>query len=227
MKKRVFTLVELLVVIAIIAVLAGLAIPAVGIAKQKAKQTQARVDISSLETALLEYEKDKGTFAALPNYSSLTGSSYVLNSNDKMIVNSFGSRDSNRYYDAIMEVLTFTPVNGSAVTDATNLVTGSGLKLLSFNRKRHQYFRPRSTTQKDPLDTAATPAEQFLILDPWGRRYNIALDGNYNGYIDDANGFGGITQANTRINAKVMIFSYGSEKEDRPRNYICSWKQGK
>ena len=222
MKKCVFTLGELLVVIAIIAVLAGLAIPAVGIAKQKAKQTQARVDISSLETALLEYEKDKGTFAALPNYSSLT-----TTNNDKRIVNSFGGRDSNRYYDAIMEVLTFTPVNGSAVTDATNLVTGSGLKLLSFNRKRHQYFRPRSTKQKDPLDTAATPAEQFLILDPWGRRYNIALDGNYNGYIDDANGFGGITQANTRINAKVMIFSYGSEKEDKPRNYICSWKQGK
>ena len=225
MKKCVFTLVELLVVIAIIAVLAGLAIPAVGIAKQKAKQTQARVDISSLETALLEYEKDKGTFAALPNYSSLTGSSYVLNSNDKMIVNSFGSRDSNRYYDAIMEVLTFTPVNGSAVTDATNLVAGNNLSLLNYNRKRHQYFRPRATAVADPLASSADP--EFLILDPWGRRYNIALDGNYNGYIDDANGFGGITQANTRINAKVMIFSYGSEKEDKPRNYICSWKQGK
>ena len=220
MKKRVFTLVELLVVIAIIAVLAGLAIPAVGIAKQKAKQTQARVDINSLEAAFAEYEKDRGTFAALPNYSSLT-----TTNDDKRIVNSFGSRDSNRYYDAIMEVLTFTPVDGANVTDATNLKQGSSLKLLSFNRKRHQYFRPRATAVSDPLAPSADP--EFLILDPWGRRYNIALDGNYNGYIDDANGFGGITQANTRINAKVMIFSYGSEKEDRAKNYICSWKQGK
>ena len=226
MKKRVFTLVELLTVIAIISVLAGLAIPAVGIAKQKAKQTQARVDINSLETAFMEYEKDRGTFAALPNYSSLTGSNYTLDV-DKKIVNAFGSRDSNRYYDAIMEVLTFTPVNGSAVTDNTNLVTGGSLKLLPFNRKRQQYLRPAKALVADlQNDPQATPSE-FLILDPWGRRYNIALDGNYNGYIDDANGFGGITQANTRINAKVMIFSYGSDKENRAKNYICSWKQGK
>lgn len=220
MKKRVFTLVELLVVIAIIAVLAGLAIPAVGIAKQKAKQTQARVDINSLEAAFAEYEKDRGTLAALPNYGSLT-----TTNNDKRIVNDFNSRNSNRYYDAIMEVLTFTPVDGSAVTDSTTLVAGSSVKLLPFNRKRHQYFRPRAAKIADPLASSADP--EFLILDPWGRRYNIALDGNYNGYIDDANGFGGITQNNTRINAKVMIFSYGSDKEDKARNYICSWKQGK
>ena len=31
-----------------------------GNAKQKAKQTQARVDINSLEAAFSEYEKDKG-----------------------------------------------------------------------------------------------------------------------------------------------------------------------
>ena len=226
MKKRVFTLVELLVVIAIIAVLAGLAIPAVSIAKQKAKQTQARVDINSLEAAFAEYEKDRGTLAALPNYGSLTGSNYTLG-DDKKIVNEFGSRDSNRYYDAIMEVLTFTPVNGSAVTANTNLVTGSSQKLLPFNRKRQQYMRPAKALVADLQNDSQSAPSEFLILDPWGRRYNIALDGNYNGYIDDANGFGGITQANTRINAKVMIFSYGSDKENRRNNYICSWKQGK
>ena len=226
MKKRVFTLVELLVVIAIIAVLAGLAIPAVSIAKQKAKETQARVDINSLEAAFAEYEKDRGTLAALPNYGSLTGSNYTLG-DDKKIVNEFGSRDSNRYYDAIMEVLTFTPVNGSAVTSSTHLVAGNNLSLLSYNRKRQQYMKPAKALVADlQNDSQSTPSE-FLILDPWGRRYNIALDGNYNGYIDDANGFGGITQANTRINAKVMIFSYGSDKENRRNNYICSWKQGK
>ena len=222
MKKCVFTLVELLVVIAIIAVLAGLAIPAVGIAKQKAKQTQARVDINSLEAAFAEYEKDRGTLAALPNYGSLT-----TTNNDKRIVNPHGSRESNRYYDAIMEVLTFTPVDGSAVTANTNLVTGSSLKLLHFNRKRQQYMRPAKALVADLQNNPQATPSEFLILDPWGCRYNIALDGNYNGYIDDANGFGGISQANTRINAKVMIFSYGSDKENRRNNYICSWKQGK
>lgn len=221
MKKRYFTLVELLTVIAIIAVLAGIAIPAVGIAKQKAKQTQARVDINSIEMALSEYEKDRGTFRALPNFGSLPDTN-----NDKRLVNPFGSRNANRYYDAIMEVLTFTPVAGSTVTSSTGLIQGSG-NLVNFNTKRKQYLKPAKTIVADLQNNPnATPSE-FLILDPWGRRYNIAFDNNFNGYIDDANGFGGITQANTRINAKVMIFSYGSEKEDRVKNYVCSWKQGR
>ncbi|MBO5725069.1 MAG: type II secretion system protein [Lentisphaeria bacterium] len=221
MKKRFFTLVELLTVIAIIAVLAGLAIPVVGIAKQKAKQTQARVDINSIEMALTEYEKDRGTFRALPNYNSIA----ALNSDDKMLVNPFNSRASNRYYDAIMEVLTFTPVNGANVTGSTNLIEGSS-SLLSFNTKRKQYLKPAKTFVADlQNDPNSTPAE-YLILDPWGRRYNIAFDNNFNGYIDNAGGFAQLP-TNTRINAKVMIFSYGSEKEDRAKNYICSWKQGK
>ena len=130
MKNRYFTLVELLVVIAIIAILAGLAIPAVGIAKQKAKQTHARVDIHSIETALLEYEKDRGSFRALPYYSSFSDSDQKVSINgvltpiSKQIVNSLSSRASHRYYDAVMEVLTCTPVGGAAVSSSTDCLKG-------------------------------------------------------------------------------------------------------
>ncbi|MBO4303785.1 MAG: hypothetical protein J6A21_04310, partial [Lentisphaeria bacterium] len=105
MKNRYFTPVELLVVIAIIAVLAGLAVPAVGIAKRKARETQVRMDMQSIETALLEYEKDVGTLKRLPNFDNFD----ALNSVDRQLVNSFSTRATRRYYDAVMEVLTFTP----------------------------------------------------------------------------------------------------------------------
>ena len=63
MKKRSsFTLVELLAVIAIIAILAGLITPAVIIAQQKGRVTQAKADMKTLATAIKGLE---GTYSKL------------------------------------------------------------------------------------------------------------------------------------------------------------------
>lgn len=61
--KRAFTLIELLVVIAIIAILAGLLLPAVSTAMQRAKKAQCQAELQSIKTAVQSFLND---YAKLP-----------------------------------------------------------------------------------------------------------------------------------------------------------------
>ena len=60
--NRGFTLIELMVVIVILGILAGLIIPRIMSRPDEARQSKARIQIESLETALKLYKLDNGSY---------------------------------------------------------------------------------------------------------------------------------------------------------------------
>jgi general secretion pathway protein G len=57
-----FTLIELMVVIVILGILAGLIVPRIMGRPEEAKQTKARIQMESIETALKMYKLDNGVY---------------------------------------------------------------------------------------------------------------------------------------------------------------------
>ena len=210
MKHRYFTLVELLTVIAVIAILAGIAIPVVVGMQSKGRETSARADMNAIKMALTQFKADYSVWPVAPAAT------------DTLLKAAYKSGDTNNdsTNDAMIAELTTiqtTPGTGDAPADVTSF---------TYNKKRRKY-----------LDAPAKPVTPvvgtrgFMKLDPWGRRYNIALDTNYDKkLILDTTFLSGAT-AETIV-GDIAIYSYGTaepvEKNGKdifdPDDFLYSWK---
>ncbi|MBP5212826.1 MAG: type II secretion system protein [Pyramidobacter sp.] len=178
--KKTFTMVELLVVIAVIGILAGILVPVLGNATQKARITQARADINTLMTAMKSYES---TYNALPcayekdhKTSTRDGEKGFAKEDNYLFWHEYAknSNSDSKAYDTFVQELSQVDITNKDATDvrerisnpkdpSTSIYNSRGLKLLEVG----QHF----------------PEKGFV--DPWGNRYAIILNDGYakNGII--------------------------------------------
>jgi len=163
--RRPFTLIELLVVVAIIAILAGLLLPAVAGARNRAKIVKAKTAMNSLRTAISMYESDYGV---LP-----VGSAAL----DWIVLN-------DAKYGELIDIL--------------------------------QGGNPR---QKRYLDIIPDQGPGSYN-DPWGFRFMVALDSNYDGDVahDDSG---------TQADSTPIYDRDGDGTQDPIFERVAVWSRGK
>lgn len=187
-RKSNFSLVELLVVISIIAVLMGILIPAVNSMKEKGRQTKARAEINALVLAIKNYESTYGILpltAAANNNDMNPDTSATVNSDTDLRLDDTSAANITAY-DRLIQWLTQVPTQSGGGVDMTG------------NLRRIKF-----------LDPAAADGSK-TYLDPWGNRYVIIMDANYNGVTSVETSKDNVK----RLYANVLVYSLGRNKID-------------
>ena len=211
MKHRFFTLVELLTVIAVIAILAGIAVPVVIGMQSKGKETSARADMNAIKLALTQFKADYSIFP-------VTGAS-----GDTLYHAGFSAPNTtngDQAIDTLISHLTLIapkPGTGNAPDDYTS----------TLNKKKRKYLDAPAKPVEALFEVNSTtnPKVGFMKLDPWGRRYNIALDTNYDKKITLDTTFLGTGSTAETIVGDIAIYSYGTAEDDGDLEaFLYSWK---
>jgi prepilin-type N-terminal cleavage/methylation domain-containing protein len=189
-----FTLIELLTVIAIIAILMGLLLPALNAAKNAARKAQAKNDETQFVTAVKSFYTDYGVYPV--DSANLTSGNDV----------EYGASSDTLHNQDVVNVLR---------ADGTNtLGTGSNLGT-TINTRQTVYLDvplvKSLTAPKSGLGTGGETNSRGITkggewYDPWGAPYIIAIDANYNGYVDST------------ISPKSVLLNYTGNSV----NYITS-----
>ncbi|MBO5725112.1 MAG: prepilin-type N-terminal cleavage/methylation domain-containing protein [Lentisphaeria bacterium] len=208
MKKSIFyfTLVELLTVIAVIAILAGIAVPVIVGISSKGKETSARADMNSIKLALTQFKADYSVWPAGAGADVFYSAAF--NSTET------GKNDGD--IDTLIQNLTL--VN---ISPGTNDVPATFTSALNTKRRKYMEVPAKPVT---PLVPNGTVTRGFFKIDPWGRRYNIALDGNYDKQMALPTTFSRAASVEN-IAGDIAIFSYGdAEAADDVDGFLYSWK---
>ncbi len=214
MNRRYFSLVELLTVITIIVILAGIAIPVVMHMSAKGKETKARAEMNAIKLGLTQFKSDYGVWPQISPDASLIKN--PATTGDLFLETRYSTTDSTPYttaegaYDTLMEYLTMTKTTDGSVPTSTN------------NTKKIRFLDPPAKTVVPLLGGSAG----YYKLDPWGRRYNIALDWNYDGKISltSTNGFARDTEKSDILD-KVLVYSYGNAEDVTDTEaFLYTWK---
>jgi len=231
-----FTLIELLVVIAIIAILAGLLLPALNMAKTKARIGQARQEMKSLEAAIHQYESHYSRFPGTPSPSGdMTYGGELSGGTSPVYANVYATNN-----------------NSDIIVSVMDLAVGINTNHLK-NPQKLPLFSAKQNSELSSTNMAGVSTADYQLRDPWGKPYVISLDLNYDNKVRDGyysnegvsnkdgsnNGYNGLVNTVPtgpkifELSGQVMIWSFGPDKsadtgaanDKVNKDNILSWQQ--
>lgn len=182
-----FTLIELLVVISIIAILAGMLLPVIAKAKEKAQIAKTKQEISSLAAAITQYQADYGRFPSSKDVRQRG----ISDESPDFTYGTYNPNPTTPYRNRKGQNLpTIETAGVSYKANNSELMA----ILYGFQNIQNQDKPNVENPKKNPYlhaklgndMTSAGVGADGVYRDPWGNPYIITLDLDYNNQCRDA-----------------------------------------